>query len=202
MFTKLAKILSSSKRNEQGFTLIELLIVVAIIAILAAIAIPQFSAYRQRGYNTASTSDLRTLRTSSEAMMADFNDYGTSRTTATDVPPQHTGQEATGTVYLVAGATTSIPGITVKLSPSVSAIVNVDAGAAVTGKNTLHNIASVHSSGSNYYGVTSGGTGVYRKGITTAAPALLTTVTLGTAAVETTDPPSVNLLGGNWVSVQ
>ncbi len=38
-----------NKRN--GFTLIELLTVVSIIAILAAIAIPQFSAYRQRGYN-------------------------------------------------------------------------------------------------------------------------------------------------------
>jgi len=196
MFTKLAKILSPSLRKKEGFTLIELLIVVAIIAILAAIAIPQFSAYRQRGYNTAATSDLRTLRTSSEAMMADFNDYGVSRIAA-DNPPQHTGEEATSTVYLVAGATTSIPGITVKLSPSVSAILNTDAGNATTGKNTLHNIVTVHSAGSNYYGAVSDGTGVYRKGVTTTAPAALSTVSTSVATGLFAD-----LAGGNWVSVQ
>ncbi len=198
MFTKLAKIVSLSLRKKEGFTLIELLIVVAIIAILAAIAIPQFSAYRQRGYNTAATSDLRTMRTSEEAMMADFNDYGTSQLTNI-APPQHTGVEATIQVFLVAGATTSIPSLSVMLSPSVSVIANTDAGNATTGKNTLHNMAAVHSAGSNYYGVVSNGTGVYRKGITTAAPAALTTVTLSVAAggAYTTE-----LTGGNWVSVQ
>lgn len=62
-------------RNRKGFTLIELLIVVAIIGILAAIAIPQFSAYRQKGYNAAATSDLKNGKTALEAYFADNQKY-------------------------------------------------------------------------------------------------------------------------------
>ena len=62
-------------RSNKGFTLIELLIVVAIIGILAAIAIPQFSAYRQKAYNAAANSDLKNLKTGMEAFMADNQQY-------------------------------------------------------------------------------------------------------------------------------
>ncbi len=61
--------------SKKGFTLIELLIVVAIIAILAAIAIPQFSNYRKKAYNSTAVSDLRNAKTSLEAFYADQQTY-------------------------------------------------------------------------------------------------------------------------------
>ena len=63
------------KKDEKGFTLIELMIVIAIIGILAAIAIPQFSAYRQRSYNSAAQSDVRNAATAQEAYYVDFSKY-------------------------------------------------------------------------------------------------------------------------------
>ncbi|NTV48351.1 MAG: prepilin-type N-terminal cleavage/methylation domain-containing protein [Geobacteraceae bacterium] len=61
--------------NNSGFTLIELLIVVAIIGILAAIAIPQFSAYRAKAYNSAATSDLKNGKTSLETYYTEYQTY-------------------------------------------------------------------------------------------------------------------------------
>jgi prepilin-type N-terminal cleavage/methylation domain-containing protein len=63
-------------RNNKGFTLIELLIVVVIIGILAAIAIPRFSATREKAYFAAMKSDLKNLASQQEIYYSDNYTYG------------------------------------------------------------------------------------------------------------------------------
>ena len=67
-------------RDRKGFTLIELLIVVVIIGILAAIAIPKFSATREKAYFAAMKSDLKNLASQQEIYYADEYTYTNSST--------------------------------------------------------------------------------------------------------------------------
>ena len=138
------------KKSEKGFTLIELMIVVAIIGILAAIAIPQFSEYRIKAFNSASQADLRNLMTSQEAAFADTQEY---------VDFGQIGSDTT-----VTNSVTSLPGA--KLSQKVKA----DSASTTTTSYTMdtkHFAGTAVHTGSDSGGITtvitagSEGTGLF-----------------------------------------
>ena len=154
------------KMNKKGFTLIELLIVVAIIAILAAIAIPQFSAYRIKGYNAAATADLRNARTAEESFFSDWQVYSSSA--AAGAPgagnvfvntANNTGAIAAGSI---AGAPTNAPsalinapGFFVGISQNVGLVINTSAAG---GSFTM---ASKNQAGDRCFGADSDFTPIY-----------------------------------------
>lgn len=61
--------------DRHGFTLIELLIVVVIIGVLASIAIPKYTATKEKTYLARMRSDLRNLAVAQEAYAEDNATY-------------------------------------------------------------------------------------------------------------------------------
>ena len=64
-----------ASQNQKGFTLIEVMVVVAIIGILTAIAMPNYTAYVQRGKAAEATSHLANLRVQMEQFYQDNRTY-------------------------------------------------------------------------------------------------------------------------------
>ena len=81
------------KTNNKGFTLIELMIVIAIIGILAAIAIPNFIAYRNKSFCSATESDGNNIA-------AAISDYFAVPANTNVSVASLTGGNASGKVYV------------------------------------------------------------------------------------------------------
>jgi len=143
-------------KTEKGFTLIELMIVVAIIGILAAIAIPQFSSYRVKAFNSAATSDLRNVMTSEESTYADKQAY-------------HNDQDALGAGTGLTGPA-SILG-SGRVSKNVGIRINTDAN------GTVYAAFSGHSKGDRVIGGDSSGAIQYKADSTPATTAKAKTAT-------------------------
>ncbi len=74
----------------KGFTLVELLIVVVVIGILATIAIPKFSATREKSYVAAVRSDLRNMASQQEIYFSQNLTYAPTTTALTMTVSQGT----------------------------------------------------------------------------------------------------------------
>ena len=162
-------------RTQKGFTLIELLIVVAIIGILAAIAIPQFSAYRQKAFNSAAVSDVKNVKSAEESLFADNQTYGSTQPTVTldalgaptvagkliNGPMSSAPNTAAGTPgAAIAGVKsdgTTVVGAGVGVSNGVNLDANID---AIGGASAAYVVFAKHTQGTRVYAAESASTAV------------------------------------------
>jgi hypothetical protein len=142
------------------------MIVVAIIGILAAIAIPQFAAYRIRGFNASGNSDVRNAATSEAAFFSDWQRFGNSTSAATQAAANAL-VPASGPGIVVAGGNAAlIPfilaadgggtarALQIGLGNGVSIQIDTNAviaGPPVVGADTTFVAVSKHIQGDTYF---------------------------------------------------
>lgn len=183
--------------DQKGFTLVELMIVVAIIGILAAIAIPQFAAYRIRGFNSSALSDTKNLQTSEAAFFADHQLYAVTGTVTALATPT-----TAGTTDMLAGPQTIANSIISQWVGGAQRSVGISIGNGVTvmAKNnaaaTAYNAGAKHLQGDTIYGVDSDSTLTYGNATGAAGTALAAANVI--AAVINTDEYAA--AGAPWVA--
>jgi len=140
--------------NSQGFTLIELMIVIAIIGILAAIAIPNFIAYRNKSFCTATESDANSIA-------AAVSDYFAI--------PAHTSTPTFGQLNGNRGITLTFPNTVaqatlVGANPDINITITVsDVSTRCPTEYRTAQQAPMYSDGWDPAALAAGASGIYRK---------------------------------------
>lgn len=124
------------KDRERGFSLVELIVVVVIIGILAGIAIPLFSAQRNRAYKASAQEDGRTIALEMTAMLNEVTNMGTTPAAANTFVGVNT---TTGVLTLTFNGTPQINGVnwtspqtsTIRVSPGTTITTSGYSGGAV-----------------------------------------------------------------------